>query len=76
MNGEPLPYDHGHPVRVPVPSPGRVRWPTDWRPPTPGAYTLPARGTHSAGRTQPYTTVHNTQGHLFDAVVRHPVKAV
>lgn len=27
-------------------------------------------------RTQPVTTVHNTQGYLFDAVVRHPVTAV
>ncbi|MFD7132884.1 sulfite oxidase [Streptomyces sp. NPDC059894] len=55
---------------------GWVRWSTDWTPPTPGAYTLLARATDSTGRTQPDTTVHNTQGYLFDAVVRHPVQAV
>ncbi|MFF3504328.1 sulfite oxidase [Streptomyces sp. NPDC003247] len=55
---------------------GWVRWSTDWTPPTPGAYTLLARATDSTGRTQPDTTVHNTQGYLFDAVVRHPVEAV
>ncbi|MFJ1809183.1 MULTISPECIES: sulfite oxidase [unclassified Streptomyces] len=55
---------------------GWVRWSTDWRPSAPGAYTLLARATDSAGRTQPDTTVPNTQGYLFDAVVRHPVQAV
>ncbi|NNN30005.1 sulfite oxidase [Streptomyces sp. S3(2020)] len=55
---------------------GWVRWSTDWRPPAPGAYSLLARATDSAGRTQPDTTVPNTQGYLFDAVVRHPVQAV
>ncbi|MEU9554120.1 sulfite oxidase [Streptomyces fumanus] len=53
-----------------------VRWSTDWRPPAPGPYTLLARATDTAGNTQPDTTVHNTQGYLFDAVVRHPVTAV
>jgi hypothetical protein len=53
-----------------------VRWSTDWRPPAPGPYTLLARATDLAGNTQPDTTVHNTQGYLFDAVVRHPVTAV
>ncbi|MFI6333789.1 sulfite oxidase [Streptomyces sp. NPDC050535] len=53
---------------------GWVRWSTDWRPATPGAYTLLARATDTTGRTQPETTVPNTQGYLFDAVVRHPVQ--
>ncbi|MCX5366377.1 sulfite oxidase [Streptomyces sp. NBC_00124] len=55
---------------------GWVRWSTDWRPPAPGTYSLLARATDSTGRTQPDTTVPNTQGYLFDAVVRHPVQAV
>ncbi|MFF0222149.1 sulfite oxidase [Streptomyces sp. NPDC004629] len=55
---------------------GWVRWSTDWRPPAPGAYALLARATDSAGRTQPGATTPNTQGYLFDAVVRHPVKVV
>ncbi|MER6404435.1 sulfite oxidase [Streptomyces viridosporus] len=55
---------------------GWVRWSTRWRPPAPGPYTLLARATDSTGRTQPDTTVHNTQGYLFDAVVRHPVRAL
>lgn len=50
-----------------------VRWSTDWRPRTPGPATLLARATDTTGRSQPPTTVHNTQGYLFDAVVRHPV---
>ncbi|MFE1798740.1 sulfite oxidase [Streptomyces sp. NPDC059517] len=53
-----------------------VRWSADWRPAAPGTYTLLARATDTTGRTQPQTTVHNTQGYLFDAVVRHPVRAV
>lgn len=53
---------------------GWVRWSTDWRPTTPGTYTLLARATDTTGRTQPETTVLNTQGYLFDAVVRHPVQ--
>ncbi|WP_320773984.1 sulfite oxidase [Streptomyces sp. CRN 30] len=52
---------------------GWVRWSADWLPRTPGSYTLLARATDGAGHTQPDTTVHNTQGYLFDAVVRHPV---
>lgn len=55
---------------------GWVRWSTVWRPPAPGTYSLLARATDSAGRTQPDATVLNTQGYLFDAVVRHPVRAV
>ncbi|MBQ0852447.1 sulfite oxidase [Streptomyces sp. BH-SS-21] len=53
-----------------------VRWSADWRPAAPGTYTLLARATDTTGRTQPETTVHNTQGYLFDAVVRHPVQAM
>ncbi|WP_369250149.1 sulfite oxidase [Streptomyces sp. R41] len=53
---------------------GWVRWSTDWRPATAGTYTLLARATDTTGRTQPEATVPNTQGYLFDAVVRHPVQ--
>jgi DMSO/TMAO reductase YedYZ molybdopterin-dependent catalytic subunit len=53
-----------------------VRWSIDWRPAAPGPYTLLARATDTTGRTQPEATVPNTQGYLFDAVVRHPVKAL
>ncbi|MBF8169727.1 sulfite oxidase [Streptomyces olivaceus] len=55
---------------------GWVRWSTHWRPAEPGPRTLLARATDTTGRTQPEATVHNTQGYLFDAVVRHPVNAV
>lgn len=53
---------------------GWVRWSIDWRPTTPGTHTLLARATDTTGRTQPETAVPNTQGYLFDAVVRHPVQ--
>ncbi|WP_345622256.1 sulfite oxidase [Streptomyces ziwulingensis] len=53
---------------------GWVRWSTRWRPAATGPHTLLARATDSAGRTQPDATVANTQGYLFDAVVRHPVR--
>ncbi|MCX5001163.1 sulfite oxidase [Streptomyces sp. NBC_00638] len=49
------------------------RWSLDWRPTTPGPTALLARATDTTGRTQPDTTTPNTQGYLFDAVVRHPV---
>ncbi|MFD5554124.1 sulfite oxidase [Streptomyces sp. NPDC127068] len=52
---------------------GWVRWHTDWRPVVPGPAVLLARATDTTGRTQPLSTAHNTQGYLFDAVVRHPV---
>jgi DMSO/TMAO reductase YedYZ molybdopterin-dependent catalytic subunit len=55
---------------------GWVRWSTRWRPSAPGPYTLLARATDSTGRTQPDATAANTQGYLFDAVVRHPVHVV
>ncbi|MFD3311854.1 sulfite oxidase [Streptomyces sp. NPDC058694] len=52
------------------------RWSLSWRPDAPGATHLLARATDTAGRTQPDTAVPNTQGYLFDAVVRHPVSVV
>ncbi|QFQ95030.1 sulfite oxidase [Streptomyces phaeolivaceus] len=53
-----------------------TRWSVGWRPDAPGATHLLARATDTAGRTQPDTAVPNTQGYLFDAVVRHPVSVV
>ncbi|MEV8017976.1 sulfite oxidase [Streptomyces sp. NPDC086554] len=53
-----------------------TRWTTRWHPTTPGPTTLLARATDTTGRTQPEATVHNTQGFLFDAVVRHAVRVV
>ncbi|WP_353947304.1 sulfite oxidase [Streptomyces sp. HUAS MG91] len=50
-----------------------VRWSVPWRPTATGPTTLLARATDTTGRTQPDTTAYNTQGYLFDAVVRHPV---
>ncbi|MFD7256489.1 sulfite oxidase [Streptomyces sp. NPDC059874] len=55
---------------------GWVRWSVPWTPRTTGATALLARATDATGRTQPETSVHNTQGYLFDAVVRHPVTVV
>ncbi|NJQ05327.1 sulfite oxidase [Streptomyces lonarensis] len=53
-----------------------VRWELPWRPARRGPVDLLARATDSAGRTQPAESVHNTQGYLFDAVVRHRVQVV
>ncbi|MFJ2769023.1 sulfite oxidase [Streptomyces sp. NPDC087300] len=53
-----------------------TRWSLPWRPTTPGPTTLLSRATDTTGRTQPRTTPHNTQGYLFDAVVRHAVTVV
>ncbi|MER5946291.1 sulfite oxidase [Streptomyces sp. NPDC001904] len=53
-----------------------VRWSVPWRPTATGPTTLLARATDTTGRTQPATTAYNTQGYLFDAVVRHPVTVV
>ncbi|GLY93066.1 sulfite oxidase [Actinoplanes sp. NBRC 103695] len=50
------------------------RWQYDWRPAATGPAELRARATDVHGNTQPETTVHNTLGYLFDAVVRHPVQ--
>jgi DMSO/TMAO reductase YedYZ molybdopterin-dependent catalytic subunit len=52
---------------------GWVRWSATWRPERPGPADVRARATDVRGRTQPAETVHNDQGYLFDAVVRHPV---
>ncbi|MFF0484286.1 sulfite oxidase [Streptomyces sp. NPDC004435] len=53
-----------------------VRWSAPWRPGRTGPATLLSRTTDAAGNTQPDRAVHNTQGYLFDAVVRHPVTVV
>ncbi|MGV9873810.1 sulfite oxidase [Streptomyces cellulosae] len=53
-----------------------TRWSVTWKPRTRGATRLLARATDTAGRTQPDVSVHNTQGYLFDAVVRHEVTVV
>ncbi|MER7758653.1 sulfite oxidase [Streptomyces sp. NPDC097619] len=53
-----------------------VRWSVPWTPRTTGPTALLARATDATGRTQPDTAAHNTQGYLFDAVVRHPVTVV
>ncbi|MCX4713555.1 sulfite oxidase [Streptomyces sp. JUS-F4] len=53
-----------------------VRWTADWVPRERGPAVLLARASDRSGRRQPVTTAHNTQGYLFDAVVRHPVTVV
>ncbi|MBO0912888.1 sulfite oxidase, partial [Streptomyces laculatispora] len=53
-----------------------VRWSADWLPKDRGPAVLLARATDRTGRTQPEVAVHNTQGYLFDAVVRHEVRVV
>ncbi|MDX2729783.1 MULTISPECIES: sulfite oxidase [unclassified Streptomyces] len=53
-----------------------VRWSADWLPKERGPAVLLARATDRTGRTQPDLAVHNTQGYLFDAVVRHGVHVV
>lgn len=53
-----------------------VRWSADWVPGNRGPVVLLARATDRSGRTQPDVAVHNTQGYLFDAVVRHEVRVV
>ncbi|MFD9243331.1 sulfite oxidase [Streptomyces sp. NPDC059556] len=52
---------------------GWVRWSTPWLPRATGPATLLSRTTDAAGNTQPERAVHNTQGYLFNAIVRHPV---
>ncbi|MGW7520166.1 sulfite oxidase [Streptomyces sp. NPDC054796] len=49
------------------------RWSVSWRPTAKGPARLLARATDVRGTTQPATSVHNEQGYLFDAVIRHPV---
>ncbi|MER6113653.1 sulfite oxidase [Streptomyces hirsutus] len=53
-----------------------TRWSVPWTPGPPGPTQLLARATDTAGRRQPDVAVPNTQGYLFDAVVRHPVTVV
>ncbi|NGO79245.1 sulfite oxidase [Streptomyces sp. YC504] len=53
-----------------------VRWSVRWRPESTGDTQVLARATDTRGNTQPDRTVHNTQGYLFNAVVRHPVRVV
>ncbi|MFJ4468401.1 sulfite oxidase [Streptomyces sp. NPDC089424] len=53
-----------------------TRWSVAWTPERPGATQLLARATDTHGRRQPDVAVPNTQGYLFDAVVRHPVTVV
>ncbi|MER5844986.1 sulfite oxidase [Streptomyces prasinus] len=53
-----------------------TRWSVPWTPGAPGPAQLLARATDTAGRRQPDIAVPNTQGYLFDAVVRHPVTVV
>ncbi|MFE2631473.1 sulfite oxidase [Streptomyces sp. NPDC059374] len=53
-----------------------TRWSVPWRPTGRGATQLLARATDTAGRRQPDVSVPNTQGYLFDAVVRHPVTVI
>ncbi|MFF0434183.1 sulfite oxidase [Streptomyces sp. NPDC004327] len=55
---------------------GWVRWTAPWHPHRPGPATLLARVTDADGNTQPERAVPNTQGYLFNAVVRHPVTLV
>ncbi|MFD6531721.1 sulfite oxidase [Streptomyces sp. NPDC060184] len=53
-----------------------VRWSAAWVPDLTGPGVLLARATDRSGRTQPQAAAYNTQGYLFDAVVRHPVTVV
>ncbi|MDX3594551.1 sulfite oxidase [Streptomyces sp. ID03-2B] len=53
-----------------------VRWAADWVPRERGPAVLLARASDRSGRRQPVATAHNTQGYLFDAVVRHAVTVV
>ncbi|MCL7375569.1 sulfite oxidase [Streptomyces sp. 35G-GA-8] len=53
-----------------------VRWSAEWTPGGPGPALLLARATDSSGQVQPEVAVHNTQGYLFNAVVRHRVTVV
>lgn len=49
------------------------RFQSVWRPGAPGEHAVLVRATDGAGRTQPDRTPYNSDGYLFDAVVRHPV---
>ncbi|WP_327352376.1 sulfite oxidase [Streptomyces sp. NBC_01304] len=63
-------------LRDPARAHNWVRWSARWRPVRGGETELLARATDTRGNRQPERTVHNTQGYLFDAVVRHPVTVV
>ncbi|MGW5421601.1 sulfite oxidase [Streptomyces sp. NPDC003943] len=69
---------HWRPARLlDVPRPnGWVRWTVPWHPHRTGPATLLSRVTDAAGNTQPERAVHNTQGYLFNATVRHPLTLV
>ncbi|MFB7511706.1 MULTISPECIES: sulfite oxidase [unclassified Streptomyces] len=67
--------EHWRPARL-LDTPRRggwVRWTVPWLPHRTGPATLLSRTTDAAGNTQPERAVHNTQGYLFNAVVRHPI---
>ncbi|MFJ9824067.1 sulfite oxidase [Streptomyces sp. NPDC101160] len=69
---------HWRPARLldaPRPN-GWVRWTAPWHPHRTGPATLLSRVTDAAGNTQPERAVHNTQGYLFNAIVRHPLTFV
>ncbi|WP_245757162.1 sulfite oxidase [Amycolatopsis xylanica] len=51
-------------------------WELRWRPSATGTHVLRARATDITGATQPDVAPFNTQGYLFGAVVRHPVRVV
>lgn len=48
-------------------------WHFAWAPKEPGEYVLMARATDETGATQPVEARFNTNGYLFDGVIRHPV---
>jgi sulfite oxidase len=43
-------------------------WTYDWKPTTPGDYTIQSRATDSQGRTQPTTPAWNPSGYLYNAI--------
>ncbi|WP_405475311.1 sulfite oxidase [Streptomyces sp. NBC_00009] len=53
-----------------------TRWSVTWKPEIRGATHFLARATDTAGHSQPDIAVPNTQGYLFDAVVRHAVTVI
>ncbi len=55
---------------------GWQRWEFPWHPKVSGDHILRARATDLTGVTQPDIAPYNTQGYLFGAVVRHPVRVV
>lgn len=66
---------HWRPARLldPPRRAGWVRWTASWHPHGTGPATLLSRVTDAAGNVQPERAVPNTQGYLFDGIVRHPV---